>query len=168
MDGSKIYGIGSDVNLKSESILNWQTISPLYYNMNSGKYRLYNNTGTDIVFDKPEAKLAELFEFLSSAQTFGSSNVKSVNWNNTGMWLQYGDEQKTTNKEIGIANIPVKQQGDTSYSTFKNKNIMIFKSDKNREDVACSGLSVIPYRSPPLSKKSNKRIEKFEGSNAFL
>ena len=135
VDGSKVYGIGIETNLKSEALLNWQTISPLYYNMNNGKYNLYNNTGTDIVFDKPEAKLPEVFELLSSAQTFGNADLKGVNFKNTGMWLQYGDEL-VTNKDIGIAPIPVKLAGDTSYSTLKNKNIMIFKSDKNREDIA--------------------------------
>ncbi len=135
VDGSKIYGIGIAANLKLPAILNWQTISPLYYNMNNGKYNLYNNTGTDIVFDKPEAKLPELFELLSSAQAFGNINLNGTNWKNTGMWLQYGDEL-TINKDIGIAPIPVKEASDTSYSTLKNKNIMIFKSDKNRKDIA--------------------------------
>lgn len=177
VDGSKIYGIGTDADFKAEAILNWQTISPIYYNMNNSKYRLYNNTGTDIAFDKPEAKLAEVFGLLSSVQRLGTTDLKNTNLNNVGIWLQYGDEQNTTNKEIGIDSIPVNQAGGESYSTLKSKNIMIFKSDKNREDIAwefvqyimgeeknlaaCKTLKELPVLSNLMKNKYfNSRINK--------
>jgi multiple sugar transport system substrate-binding protein len=135
-DGSKVYGISVLNSNNSNPISNWERLSPFYYNINDKKYGLYNNTGTDIVFDKPQAKLLELFIFISKAQDFANINLKTNNWQNTGMWLQYGDEQNKDETDIGIAKIPVESKNSISYSTLKEKDIMIFKTNTKQQDLA--------------------------------
>jgi multiple sugar transport system substrate-binding protein len=135
-DGSKVYGISVLNGNNSNPISNWERLSPFYYNINDKKYGLYNNTGTDIVFDKPQAKLLELFIFISKAQDFASTNFNNSSWQNTGMWLQYGDEQNKDQTDIGIAKIPVESKNSISYSTLKEKDIMIFKTNTKQQDLA--------------------------------
>ncbi|SMC22872.1 carbohydrate ABC transporter substrate-binding protein, CUT1 family [Clostridium acidisoli DSM 12555] len=135
-DGSKIYGVAVPNNDISNPISNWENVSPLYYNMNDKKYGLYNNTGTDVVFDKSEAKLNDFFVFVSKVQQVTSMNLKNADLNNTGMWLQYGDEENINKDDIGISNIPAKDKNSISYSNLKEKNIMMFKTDTKRQDLA--------------------------------
>jgi multiple sugar transport system substrate-binding protein len=136
VDGSKIYGVAVPNNDISNPISNWENVSPLYYNMNDKKYGLYNNTGTDVVFDKSEAKLNDFFVFVSKVQQVTSMNLKNADLNNTGMWLQYGDEENINKDDIGISNIPAKDKNSISYSNLKEKNIMMFKTDTKRQDLA--------------------------------
>lgn len=135
-DGSKVYGIGGiDINNYS-AIENWNRFSPLYYNINDNNYGLYNMTGTDIVFDKPEAKMEELFLLAHELQQFSGENKNNQSFSNTGMWLQYGDEVNSDLQDVGFAAIPVKDKNSVSYSTIKQKNIMICKTNKERENLA--------------------------------
>ena len=147
-DGSKVYGINLFKDIASNGRPNWESLFPIYYNMNNGKYKLLNNTGTDVVFDNPNARLANLYDFMSIAQNYAPANTQSnIQINNVGMWLQYGDTSRTIlqgtsgasmdmTKYIGAASIPVVKEGDVSHSILDGKNILLFKSNKEKQQIA--------------------------------
>lgn len=147
-DGSKTYGNIFWNDALSWGGWYWSMLSPIYYSANGGKYQLLNKTGTDIVFDKPEAKLDEFFKFVQEAQKYAPANMeKNFFARNVGMWLQFGygwkanlkqaaGEPMEIGKDVGIAPIPVLNAGDKSYSSMDGRSLMIFKSNAEKEAVA--------------------------------
>ncbi len=126
----------------------WTMLTQNYYNMNGGQYQLMNEYGTDVVFDKPEAKMAEFFEFMTKAQAYAPADMsKNFFSRNIGMWLQFGYGWKANLKEaagqpmeigkdVGVAPLPVPNKGDTSWSTLDGRSLMIFKSNPEKEKAA--------------------------------
>lgn len=147
-DGSKTYGTIFWNDALSWGGWYWSMLSPIYYNANGGKYQLLNKTGTDIVFDKPEAKLDEFFKFIKEAQTYAPANMeKNFFARNVGMWLQYGYGWKANlkqaagqpmeiGKDVGVAPLPVLKAGDKAYSSMDGRSLMIFKCNSEKEAVA--------------------------------
>lgn len=147
-DGSKTYG-----NIFWNEGLTfggwyWTMLAQEYYNMNGGKYQLLNKMGTDVVFDKPEANMDKFFKFSQDAQKFAPPTMEKPFFaRNIGMWAQFGYGWKANlkqaagtpmeiGKDVGIAPIPVINEGEKSVSTIDGRALMIFKSDKNKEDMA--------------------------------
>lgn len=130
----------------------WNMLAPIYYNFNGGNYQLLNGSGTDIVFDDPEAKTAEFLEFLKEAQQYAPESMHSdgsVGFfkRNIGMWLQFGygwkanlesaeGEPMVIGEDIGIAPVPTVKEGDTSWSTLDANGLVIFKTDENSEKIS--------------------------------
>lgn len=127
----------------------WTMNSQIYYNFNNAEYQLFNELGTDIVFDKEEAKLVEFYEFMNKAQTFAPSSMEGNEFfsRNVGMWLQFGygwkanlkeakDQEMVIGEDVGIAPIPVLNAGDTNWSTLDGRSLMVFKSQPEREQLA--------------------------------
>ncbi len=135
----------------------WDMLAPIYYNFNGGQYQLMNSTGTDIVFDKPEAKMADFMQFLVDAQKFAPPTMDDDNSffkRNVGMWLQFGygwkanmkgaaDHEMEIGKDIGIAPIPVLNEGDTPYSTLGGNGLIIFKSDEQKQNLSWEFIKVL-------------------------
>ena len=127
----------------------WTMNSQIYYNFNLAQYQLFNELGTDIVFDKPEAKLAEFYSFMNKAQEFAPENMDGNDFfsRRVGMWLQFGygwkanlleakDRPMVLGEDVAVAPIPVGEEGQTSYSTLDGRSLMIFKSNPEQEKLA--------------------------------
>lgn len=126
----------------------WTMLTQIYYNMNDGQYQLFNEYGTDVVFDKPEAKMAEFFDFMRKAQEYAPADMsKNFFSRSIGMWLQFGygwkanlkeaaDHPMEIGKDVGVAPIPVPNKGDVHWSTLDGRSLMIFKSNPEQEKLA--------------------------------
>lgn len=147
-DGSKVYG-----NIFWNDALTWggwywTMMSQVYYNFNNGKYRLLNKLGTDVEFDKPGANMASFFDFMTKAQEYAPATMaKNFFTRNVGMWIQFGYGWKANFKEspvspmeigtdVGVAPIPVQKLGDTSYTTLDGRNLLMFKSNSEKQKLA--------------------------------
>lgn len=147
-NGDKVYG-----NVFWNEALQWggwywTMMAQIYYNFNNGEYQLLNEYGTDIVFDKPEAKMKEFFEFAKKAQEFAPSTMeKNFFTRSIGMWLQYGygwkgnlqeakDMPMEIGVDVGVAPIPVPNEGDKSWSTLDGRSLMIFKTNQAQEKIS--------------------------------
>jgi len=148
-EGTKIYG-----NVFWNEALTWggwywTMKSQIYYNFNDGKYQLFSKMGTDIVFDQPEAKMKEFFDFMKEAQRYAPENMKGQEFfsRNVGMWLQFGYGWKANLKEakgkpmvigkdVGVAPIPTMEKGGKHWSTLDGRSLMIFKSNPQKERIA--------------------------------
>jgi len=123
----------------------WNMLQPIYLNANQGQCQLLNNLATDIVFDREECALAEFFEFAKAAQQYAPPTMeKNFFGRNIGMWLQYGyswepnlqsaaGEPMVIGEDVGVAPVPVPNEGDTSFTTFGGRGMMILKSTPERE-----------------------------------
>ncbi|EAM8615962.1 extracellular solute-binding protein [Salmonella enterica] len=144
-DGNKVYGTVFWNEVLSFGSWYWNLLAPMYYSINQGRYQLLNHYGTDIVFDKPEARMAEFMATMLRAQNFAPPTMeKNFFSRNIGMWLQFSFGWKATlssaaeypmiiGKDVGIAPIPVLNKGDTHYSNLDGRAIMIFKSSDKKE-----------------------------------
>ncbi|WP_041607908.1 extracellular solute-binding protein [Halobacteroides halobius] len=147
-DGSEIYGTVFWNEALSWGGWYWTMLTQIYYNMNDGQYQLFNNYGTDIVFDKEEANMDKFYEFAREAQQYAPPTMKTNFFSrNIGMWLQFGygwmanlDEAKgepmKIGEDVGVAPIPVLEKGDTHWSTLDGRSIMIFRSNPEKERLA--------------------------------
>lgn len=147
-DGSKTYGTVFWNEALTFGGWYWTMLAQEYYNMNGGKYQLLNKLGTDVVFDKPEANMNKFFKFSQDAQKFAPPTMeKNFFSRSIGMWSQFGYGWKANlkqaagttmviGKDVGIAPLPVLKVGDKSVSTIDGRALMIFKSDKNKENMA--------------------------------
>ena len=115
----------------------WNMLQPIYLNANQGKCQLLNALATDIVFDREECGLQDFFTFAKAAQQFAPPTME-VNFfsRNIGMWLQYGyswepnlesaaDEPMVIGVDVGAAPVPVPNEGDTSFTTYGGRAMMI-------------------------------------------
>ena len=147
-DGSKTYGTIFWNDALTWGGWYWSMLAPIYYNCNGGKYQLLNKAGTDISFDKADAKMDEFFKFIKEAQKYAPANMeKNFCARNIGMWPQFGYGWKTNlktaanspmeiGKDVGIAPVPVLKSGSKSISAMDGRALMIFKSSKDKEAVA--------------------------------
>ncbi len=123
----------------------WNMLQPMYLNANQGKCQLLNNLATDIVFDREECQLGQFFEFLKAAQQFAPPTMeKNFFGRAIGMWLQYGyswqpnlesaaGEPMVIGQDVGVAPVPVPDAGDTSFTTFGGRAMMVLKTNPERE-----------------------------------
>jgi multiple sugar transport system substrate-binding protein len=147
-NGDKVYG-----NVFWNEALQWggwywTMLAHIYYNFNGGQYQLLNKYGTDIVFDKPEAGMKEFFEFAKKAQQFAPPTMeKNFFTRSIGMWLQFGYGWKTNLAEakdqpmeigvdVGVAPMPVRKEGDISWTTLDGRSLMIFKKNPQQDQLS--------------------------------
>nr|WP_314263114.1 extracellular solute-binding protein [uncultured Moellerella sp.] len=147
-NGNKVYGTVFWNDVLSFGSWYWNLLAPMYYSINQGQYQLLNHYGTDIIFDKPEAKMAEFITTMQKAQNFAPPTMeKSFFSRNIGMWVQFGFGWKATlssaadfpmviGQDVGIAPIPVLNKGDTHYSILDGRAIMIFKGTPVKEQLS--------------------------------
>lgn len=133
----------------------WNMLQPIYLNANQGACQLLNNLATDIVFDREECKLVEFFDFAKKAQQYAPPTMeKNFFGRNIGMWLQYGyswepnllsaaGEPMVIGEDVGVAPVPVPQEGDTSFTTFGGRSMMILKTTPEREARAWDFLNFV-------------------------
>ncbi len=123
----------------------WNMLQPIYLNANQDSCQLLNALGTDIVFDREDCKLGDFFQFVQQAQQFAPPTMeKNFFSRDIGMWLQYGyswqpnlneaaDTPMVIGEDVGIAPVPVQNEGDTSYTTFGGRAAMLLKTSPERE-----------------------------------
>jgi multiple sugar transport system substrate-binding protein len=126
----------------------WNMLQPMYLNANQNQCLLLNRLATDIVFDQPECMMAEFLEFNRSAQQFAPPTMERNFFSRTiGMWPQYGYSWEPNLREaagqpmvigddVGIAPIPVPNEGDTSYTTYGGRAFMVLKTTPDRQNAA--------------------------------
>lgn len=139
-DGTPVYGTVFWNEALDWGGWYWSMLAPIYYTINGGKYPLFNALGTDIVFDKPEARFVEFLRFIRDAQQYAPPVMDKGFFNrNIGMWLQFGFGWKTNLKQakdapmevgadVGVAPLPAPKTGDTSWSTLDGRALMIFRT----------------------------------------
>jgi multiple sugar transport system substrate-binding protein len=123
----------------------WNMLQPIYLNGNQNQCLLLNRLGTDIVFDQPECRLAEFYDFAQKAQQFAPPTMEQDFFSRTvGMWLQYGyswepnlrtaaDQPMVIGEDVAVAPVPVPQAGDTAYTTYGGRAYMILKTTPERQ-----------------------------------
>ncbi|MCB9438499.1 MAG: extracellular solute-binding protein [Anaerolineales bacterium] len=123
----------------------WNMLQPIYLNANQGECQLLNNLATNIIFDRPECNLEGFFEFTRAAQLHAPATMeKNFFGRNIGMWLQYGyswqpnllsaaGDPMVIGEDVGVAPVPVPNEGDTSFTTFGGRSMMILKTSPERE-----------------------------------
>lgn len=128
----------------------WDMVAPMYYNFNKGTHQLMNSMGTDVVFDKPEAQMKEFFDFLIQAKAYAPASMDDNNTffnRKVGMWTQFGygwkvdlasaaDKPMVIGEDVGVAPIPVLNEGDTAYSTLGGNGLVIFKGDEEKQKLS--------------------------------
>ena len=141
-------------------------LAPIYYNMNDGKEQLLNKFGTGIVFNKPDAKLAQFYQFAKEAQQYAPPTMKKNFFNrNVGMWLQFGygwennlsqakGKPMKIGKDVGVAPVPVSKAGMKPWSSLNGRSLEIFKTTKKREQASWD---LVRYL---MSKKVNLAADK--------
>ncbi|WEM44562.1 extracellular solute-binding protein (plasmid) [Photobacterium sp. DA100] len=144
-DGSPVYGTVAWNEVLSTGSWYWNMLAQMYYNFNGGEYQLLNRFGTNPVFDRPEANMAEFLATMKKAQQFAPMTMEKSFFSRTiGMWPQFGfgwkanfpeaaDRPMMIGKDIGVAPIPTRNLGDTSYSTLDGRALMLFKSTEEKE-----------------------------------
>jgi len=126
----------------------WNMLQPMYLSANQNQCLLLNRLATDIVFDQPECKMAEFLEFNRSAQQFAPPTMEKSFFSRTiGMWPQYGYSWEPNLKEaagqpmvmgedVGVAPVPVPNEGDTAYTTYGGRAFMVLKTTPDRQNAA--------------------------------
>ncbi|MBW7884836.1 MAG: extracellular solute-binding protein [Caldilineaceae bacterium] len=144
-DGSKVYGTVFWNEALGWGGWYWNMLQPMYLNANQGECQLINRLGTDIVFDRPECKMAEFIAFLQSAQKYAPLTMEKNFFSRTiGMWPQYGyswepnlltaaGQPMVVGEDVGVAPAPVPNAGDSSFTTYGGRAIVILKSQPDRQ-----------------------------------
>lgn len=118
----------------------WNMLQPIYLSGNQGECQLLNRLGTDIVFDDPECNMQAFFEFTSQAQEHAPLTMEENFFSrNIGMWLQYGyswepnletaaEEPMVIGEDVGVAPVPVRNEGDASFTTYGGRAAVIMET----------------------------------------
>ena len=126
----------------------WNMMQPIYLNANQDSCGLLNQLGTGIEFDKPECKMSEFFTFNKQAQAYAPPTMETNFFSRQiGMWPQYGyswepnlqeaaGQPMVIGEDVGIASVPVPSEGDTSYTTYGGRALVILKTDPERQTLA--------------------------------
>lgn len=187
-NGSQVYGTVFWNDVLGLGSWYWSMLVPMYYSINQGHYGLLNHYGTDIVFDKPEAKMIEYMNVMRKAHEFAPATMENSFFSrNIGMWLQFGFGWKSTltsaadrpmiiGEDVGIAPIPVLKEGDIHYSNLDGRALMIFKSTKEKEQLSWDLINLLMRDDINLQAnielgqlptlKSLKKNEYFQSSEA--
>lgn len=147
-DGSKVYGTVFWNDALAWGGWYWNMLQPIYLTINQNQCNLLNRIGTDIVFDRPECKMAEFFEFAKQAQQFAPLTMEQSFFSRSiGMWPQYGyswlpnlkdakDKPMVIGEDVMVAPIPVPEAGMKPYTTLGGRPFMILKTTPERELLA--------------------------------
>lgn len=146
-DGSPVYGSVLWNDALSWGGWYWTMKSQIYYNFNDGQYQLFNEFGTDVVFDQEEAKMAEFLTFMKDVQDTAPPTMEMNFFSrNIGMWLQYGYGWKNNlneapgqpmviGEDVGVAPIPTMTEGGTHWSTLDGRALLTFKTTPEEEAI---------------------------------
>lgn len=144
-NGDEVYGVVFWNEALQWGGWYWNMLQPIYLNANQGQCQLLNRLATDIIFDREECALGKFFEFVKAAQQYAPPTMeKNFFGRNIGMWLQYGyswepnlqsaaGQPMVIGEDVGVAPVPVPEEGDTSFTTFGGRAMMILKSTPERE-----------------------------------
>ena len=147
-DGSQVYGTVFWNDALAWGGWYWNMLQPMYLNANQSQCQLLNRLGTDIVFEQPDCQMQQFFEFNASAQEFAPPTMeKNFFSRSIGMWPQYGyswepnlreaaGEPMVIGEDVGVAPVPVPNEGDTSYTTYGGRALMILQTDPERQNRA--------------------------------
>jgi multiple sugar transport system substrate-binding protein len=147
-DGSKVYGTVFWNDALTWGGWYWNMLQPMYLNANQDKCQLLNKLGTDVVFDQPDCKMADFFDFNAKAQKFAPPTMEKSFFSRTiGMWPQYGyswepnlkeaaDKPMVVGQDVGVAPVPVQNQGDKAYTTYGGRDFMVMKTTPERQQDA--------------------------------
>lgn len=147
-DGSPVYGTVLWNEVLSSGSWYWSMLAQLYYNFNEGQYGLLNRFGTHPEFDDEDAHMAEFFSTMAEVQQYAPMTMERNFFSRTiGMWPQFGFGWKTNLVEaaghpmeigvdVGVAPLPTRNAGDTSYSTLDGRALMIFKDTEEVEELS--------------------------------
>jgi multiple sugar transport system substrate-binding protein len=126
----------------------WNMLQPIYLNANQGQCQLVNRLGTDIVFDDPECGMEAFFEFTQAAQQYAPLTMETNFFSRKiGMWPQYGyswepnletaaDQPMVIGEDVGVAPVPVPNEGDASFTTYGGRALIIMKTTPERQQLA--------------------------------
>ncbi|MBX3015279.1 MAG: extracellular solute-binding protein [Caldilineaceae bacterium] len=144
-NGNQVYGTVFWNDALSWGGWYWNMLQPIYLNANQNQCLLLNRLGTDIVFDAPECQLAAFFDFNQKAQQFAPPTMEQSFFSRSiGMWPQYGyswepnlqsaaETPMVVGEDVGIAPVPVPNAGDTAYTTYGGRGLMILRTNPDRE-----------------------------------
>jgi multiple sugar transport system substrate-binding protein len=147
-DGSEVHGTLFWNDALSWGGWYWNMLQPMYLNVNQNTCQLLNKLGTDVTFDQPDCKMADFFDFNQKAQEFAPPTMEKNFFSRAiGMWPQYGYSWEPNLKEaagtpmvigqdVGVAPVPVVNEGDTSYTTLGGRAYMIMKTTPQRQQDA--------------------------------
>ena len=147
-DGTEVHGTVFWNDALSWGGWYWNMLQPMYLNANQGKCQLLNQLGTDITFDQPDCQMEDFFDFNQKAQEFSPPTMeKSFFSRSIGMWPQYGyswepnlkeaaEEPMVIGEDVGVAPVPVMNDGDTPYTTFGGRAYMIMQTTPERQQDA--------------------------------
>jgi multiple sugar transport system substrate-binding protein len=123
----------------------WNMLQPIYLNGNQGQCQLVNRLGTDITFDDPDCQMEAFFEFTQAAQQFAPLTMETNFFSRKiGMWPQYGyswepnletaaDQPMVIGEDVGVAPVPVPNEGDPSFTTYGGRALIIMKTTPERQ-----------------------------------
>jgi len=147
-DGSEVHGTLFWNEALAFGGWYWNLLQPMYLNANQNQCQLLNELGTDIVFDQEQCRMADFFDFNQKAQEFAPPTMeKNFFSRSIGMWPQYGyswepnlkeaaEEPMVIGEDVGIAPVPVQNEGDTAYSTYGGRAYMIMQTTPERQQNA--------------------------------
>jgi len=123
----------------------WNMLQPIYLNGNQAECQLMNRLGTDIVFDQDDCQMQRFFEFTKQAQQYAPPTMETNFFSRRiGMWPQYGyswepnlreaaEEPMVIGEDVGVAPVPVPEEGDTSFTTYGGRALMVLETTPDRE-----------------------------------
>jgi multiple sugar transport system substrate-binding protein len=142
----------------------WNMLQPIYLNGNQGQCQLVNRLGTDITFDNPDCQMEAFYQFTQAAQKFAPLTMETNFFSRKiGMWPQYGyswepnletaaEQPMVIGEDVGVAPVPVPNEGDTSFTTFGGRALIIMKTTPERQDRAWSFLQFL------MDEKNNQQF----------
>lgn len=129
----------------------WNMLQPMYLNANQDECQLLNRLGTSVDFDDEECALADFYAFNKAAQQYAPPTMETAQFfsRRIGMWPQYGyswepnlreaaGQPMVIGEDVGIAPVPVPEAGDTSYSTYGGRGLVVLRTTPEREALAWS------------------------------
>ncbi len=147
-DGTKVYGTVFWNEALGWGGWYWNMLQPFYLNANQDQCRLVNRLGTDVEFDKPDCNMEAFIAFLQNAQQYAPPNMETNFFSRSiGMWPQYGyswepnlqtaaGEPMVIGEDVGIAPVPVPNEGDESYTTYGGRAGVVMRTTPEREALA--------------------------------
>lgn len=147
-NGDKVYGNVFWNDALTWGGWYWNMLQPIYLNGNGGQCQLLNRLATDLVFNQPDCGLQAFFEFARRAQEYAPPTMeKNFFSRSIGAWLQYGyswepnlreaaGEPMVIGEDVGIAPVPVPNAGDTSFTTYGGRALMLLKTTPERQNLA--------------------------------
>jgi multiple sugar transport system substrate-binding protein len=142
-NGDQVYGTVFWNDALSWGGWYWNMLQPIYLNGNQNQCLLLNH----IVFDQPECQMAAFFDFNQKAQQFAPPTMEQSFFSRSiGMWPQYGyswepnlqsaaESPMVIGEDVGVAPVPVPNAGDTPYTTYGGRGLMILRTNPEREQL---------------------------------